>query len=173
MNETPLQQLPETAPATRGRGPSTLQIGIVIAILAAGITLTALTSDVTRVSEPGVKLVEGQPYLPEKAGAWTGGELTGLSPEERAILPADTEGARRVYRDAADHELYCSIVLAGRDVTSIHRPELCLRGQGWSLEKPEIEAVPTVAAGHLRVSRMNAAHDYKLPDGRTGQAQAV
>src|ERR1035438_2700688 len=38
------------------RGPSTRQIAIVVAILGGGVLFTAMTSDVTKVSEPGVKL---------------------------------------------------------------------------------------------------------------------
>src|SRR5437899_1414743 len=144
----------QTQPAAPSRGPSTLQLVIVVAILAGGIVLTALTSDVSKVSEPGVKLVEGQPFLPEKAGLWTGGEKTGLTSDERAVMPADTEGVRRIYSDDKGHQVYCSIVLAGRDVASIHRPELCLTGQGWQLAAPRTVDIETPAAlgGALRVS---------------------
>jgi len=167
---------PVTAPAApRSRGPGTLQLGIVVAILAAGIALTALTSDVTRMSEPGIRLVDDHPFLPEVAGDWTGGEQTGLTKEERAVLPADTEGVRRAYTDKAGHTIYCSVVLAGRDVTSIHRPELCLTGQGWKLQRLQIEtiAVPKAAGGELTVSRMNADNTMQLQNGQTAQAYSV
>jgi hypothetical protein len=32
------------------------------------------------------------------------------------------------------HAVFLSIVLSGRDRTSIHRPELCLVGQGWTIK---------------------------------------
>jgi EpsI family protein len=164
-----------TAPVTRTAGPSALQLGIVVAILGGGVLLTALTSNVTQVSEPGVKLVDGQPFLPDQAGGWQGGEVSGLSPEERAILPSDTEGARRVYKDAAGHEVFCSLVLAGRDVTSIHRPELCLQGQGWRWGGLQVMQVPVATApgGRLEVSRLDAVHPVVLPDGRAGQVPGI
>src|ERR1700722_9522705 len=82
------------------RGPSTRQIAIVVAILGGGVLFTAMTSDVTKVSEPGIKLTEdGQPFLADKAGDWNGGELTGLTPEEKKILPEDTMGSRRIFKD--------------------------------------------------------------------------
>jgi hypothetical protein len=59
--------------------PRTVQIGIVVGILVIGLVLTRLTSEVTRVSEPGIRLVNDRPFLPEKAGEWQGGELQGLS----------------------------------------------------------------------------------------------
>lgn len=167
---------PTAAPATgSSRGPGTTQLIIVIMILAAGLLLTALTSDVTRVSEPGIRLVDGQPFLPESAGQWAGSEPTGLTPEERAVLPADTEGVRRRYTDAAGNFVYCSVVLSGRDVTSIHRPELCLTGQGWRLDAAQTEwiEVAGLPGGRLPVSRMNSSSQVQLKSGQTVMAYAV
>ena len=50
----------------------------------------------------------------------------------RDILPADTGFSRKNYAFVADRtrDVFLSIVLSGRDRTSIHRPELCLVGQG-------------------------------------------
>jgi hypothetical protein len=164
------------AATTARRGPSTRQIAIVVVILGGGVLFTAMTSDVTKISEPGIKLTaDGQPFLTDKAGDWTGGELTGLTEIEKKILPEDTMGSRRVFKDKDGDELFCSIVLAGRDVTSIHRPELCLTGQGWSLGGLQVEQIPTpaVKGGVLSVSRLNATRDVSLPDGRTGKADSI
>jgi EpsI family protein len=166
---------PASAPPARpSRGPGTLQLGIVVAILAVGIILTALTSDVTRVSEPGIRLVDDRPFLPETAGDWKGSPQTGLTPEEKAALPADTDGVRRLYTDPNGRTVYCSVVLAGRDVTSIHRPELCLTGQGWKLDPAKTEHIPVPAAagGVIDVSRMNAVNTVPTPGG-SSQANAV
>lgn len=137
--------------------------------------LTALTSDVTKVSEPGVKLVDGQLVLADKVGDWTGGELQGLSEAEKNVLPSDTEGARRLFKNKDGRELFCSIVLAGHDVTSIHRPELCLPGQGWSIQNEYVQRVPVPAApgGALEVMRINATRSVPLPDGGTGRYPAI
>ena len=175
MSEPITSPPPAVVPAAPASGPSALQLGILVAILGGGVLLTALTSDVTRVTEPGVKLVDGQPFLPDQAGDWKGGEMTGLTKEERDILPSDTEGARRIYTDSAGHQVFCSLVLAGRDVTSIHRPELCLRGQGWQWGGMSVAEIPMAAApgGMLRVSRIDATHAVVSKDGQKGQAQSV
>ncbi|MSU23203.1 MAG: exosortase-associated EpsI family protein [Opitutus sp.] len=53
---------------------------------------------------------------------------------EREILPPDTGFSRMDYRSSRDaRQVLLSIVLSGRDRTSIHRPELCLVGQGWTI----------------------------------------
>ena len=139
---------------------SVRQLASIVAILGVTIVLTALTSDVTKVSEPGIRLVNGQPYLPDIVGDWVGGAADGLSDAEKQVLPADTAGIRRRYRRADGGEVTCSVVLAGRDVTSIHRPELCLPGQGWNIQREHAETIrtPAVEGGELKVMRMDAVH---------------
>lgn len=77
--------------------------------------------------------------LPEFLGIeWTG-RTQPVSAVEREVLPADTGYSRRLYfshRDPAK-QVFLSIVLSGRDRTSIHRPELCLVGQGWTIAGTE------------------------------------
>lgn len=149
---TPVQVQP-----TRG-GPSVKQLVVVVIILGVTVVVTALTSNVTQALEPGIRLEGGRPFLPERLGNWQGDELQGLTEDERKVLPSDTEGARRRYRDRAGHELACSVVLAGRDVTAIHRPELCLPGQGWMIEKEAVTSypVPSAPGGTLQVMQMDA-----------------
>lgn len=163
------------APTAHSRGPGLRHLGIVVIILTAGVILTALTADVTKTSEPGIRLVDNKPFLAETVGPWQGGPQEGLSETERNVLPADTEGARRIYKDAAGRQIYCSIVLAGRDVTSIHRPEVCLPGQGWKIQSQYVETVPVAAApnGKLGVMRMNTIRDIQLKDGSTAQMLSV
>ena len=73
-------------------------------------------------------------------------------------MPPDTKGARRVYRRADGVEVACSVVLAGRDVTSIHRPELCLPGQGWLIDYQTGMRLHAAAfpGGNLEVMRLDA-----------------
>jgi len=58
---------------------------------------------------------------------------------ERAILPPDTGFSKKLYVDLGDRsrDVFFSVVLSGRDRTSIHRPELCLVGQGWTIDGAE------------------------------------
>ena len=150
-------------------------MAVIIVILVAGIVLTVLTADVSKGLEPGIRLVNGHPYLPAMLGEWQGEELQGLSPEERNILPPDTDGVRRRYRTKNGQEVSCSIVLAGLDVTSIHRPELCLPAQGWTIEREEVQTIPTVTAagGVLPVMRMDATHALSAPSGQTITSHSI
>jgi EpsI family protein len=175
MSDATTNNAVTTPPPAGLRSSNLKQLIAVFVVLGAGVLATALTSNVTRVAEPGIRLVDGKPFLAEEVGDWKGGPLEGLSDKERAVLPADTEGARRIYQDKEGHQVYCSIILEGKDVTSIHRPELCLTGQGWILEKPRIERIPTPAAkeGAVPVSRMNATRNFRTEDGRTGVVRSM
>jgi EpsI family protein len=146
-----------------------------VGVLGGAVLLTATTSDVTITSEPGVKLYpDGSPFLVDHVADWTGSEKQGLTKEERDLLPPDTEGSRRLFRNQHGDDVFCSIILARRDTTSIHRPELCLPGQGWTINE-HTEVIPVAAApgGMLDVMRMNGTRPARLSDGRVGQSRSI
>jgi exosortase len=76
---------------------------------------------------------------PVELPAFLGTEWIGRRAEvtavERELLPPDTGFARKQYVAVADptKQVFLSVVLSGRDRTSIHRPEICLVGQGWTI----------------------------------------
>jgi len=66
------------------------------------------------------------------------GEPGVMTEEEKRLLPVDTEIERMQYRSAAygpgtQDQVEVTLVLAGSERRSIHRPEVCLTGQGWTL----------------------------------------
>jgi exosortase len=73
--------------------------------------------------------------LPEFLGTEWIGRSTDVTEIERELLPVDTGFSRKIYVSVADpsKQAFFSIVLSGHDRTSIHRPELCLVGQGWTI----------------------------------------
>jgi Protein of unknown function (DUF3485) len=89
--------------------------------------------------------------LPILVGDYFGkeGEITKV---ELDILPKDTEFARRFYDDGHGHQINCSIVLSGAEQRSIHRPEVCLVGQGWTITGQEDVPIP-LPSGHKLVAR--------------------
>ena len=91
---------------------------------------------------------------------------------EREILPPDTGFSRKVFFNHLDpsKQVFLSIVLSGRDRTSIHRPELCLVGQGWTITGARTQrfawpGLPAagVTATLLRVERAGANGNGRLP----------
>ena len=82
---------------------------------------------------PGMKPSRLAKDLPKAFNDWTG---TPREPgeKERSILAQDTEFERMQYshRDGFLPPVEASIVFSGKNLSqSIHRPEVCMRAQGW------------------------------------------
>jgi EpsI family protein len=112
---------------------------VVVVALAVGemFFLQALSTG-RSLGKVGIRLsVDGK--TPAELPAFLGTEWIGrrseVTPVERELLPPDTGFARKNYVAVADgsKQVFLSVVLSGRDRTSIHRPELCLVGQGWTI----------------------------------------
>ena len=109
---------------------STKRMWILAAILFSCYSLVWL------VPEPG----EMRPSLlketlPDSLNGWHGKSVQ-VGPRERKILAKDTDFVRKNYIDRSlDGHLgvEVSLVFSGKDMNnSIHRPEVCLRSQGWN-----------------------------------------
>lgn len=126
-----------------------------------------------RLAAGGLNPVDLPPYL---GIDWTGRPQE-VTAAERGILPADTGFSRRLYFNHHDpsRQVFFSVVLSGRDRSSIHRPELCLIGQGWTIHGTSrgllpagVPAAPDFAATVLRV-----AHEQAGARGGVRQPQLV
>jgi hypothetical protein len=130
----PALPLPFAAPETRAPVPGTVpfwRAGVVLALgLAIGLFYWAKPKT-TLPPQSGVVM-----HLPGYIDLGSGfvGENAEVTPAERYILPKDTEFARKNYFDSpGPSQIFLSIVLSGALQQSIHRPELCLVAQGWSI----------------------------------------
>jgi Protein of unknown function (DUF3485) len=70
--------------------------------------------------------------LPERVGVFVGRPGI-ISQVEKDVLPSDTAIVRMMYQTPVHDVVTASIILAGSERRSIHRPEVCLSGQGWSV----------------------------------------
>jgi Protein of unknown function (DUF3485) len=57
------------------------------------------------------------------------------------MLPPDTSYAQRLYEAPDRFTVGANIILMGTDRTSIHKPEFCLPGHGWSITKRETSEI--------------------------------
>lgn len=119
------------------------------------------------VSEAGVNM-----SLPKSVGGLQGTELE-VSESELAILPKDTEFAKMQYEGAGSPPISCQIVLAGAEKRSIHRPEVCLPGQGWTLRGGHVESIPLTTGGSLDVMKLDLIRPVSLSNGEKAQLQSL
>jgi hypothetical protein len=100
--------------------------------------------------------------LPVLVGDYLG-KLGTMTQVESNILPKDTELARRNYEDSNGNQITCSIVLSGAEQRSIHRPEACLTGQGWTIIGQEYMPIPLLSGHKLTARRLSLERQVTDP----------
>lgn len=119
-----------------------------VALSAIAIAFCVFSSDANSPTQSGVVM-----NLPQYMGSYFSREQA-ISEAEKTILPADTEIVRRVYQGLAQEEILCSIVLAGGEKRSIHRPEVCLPGQGWVINSSMVIPIALSNGSTLSVTKL-------------------
>ena len=88
--------------------------------------------------------------LPELVAGWESRE-TQVSEREKKLLAPDTEFSRRSYSNPGLPRfggIEVSVVFSGKDINnSLHRPEICLRAQGWNFVRERSLIIPGVLPG--------------------------
>lgn len=146
-----------------------------VVVVGAALSLGAFLHHVSRAPEKGRSGValSADGRSPVELPTYLGTEWMGRSEEvtevERQILPLDTGFSRKTYISLEDpsKRVLVSIVLSGRDRTSIHRPELCLVGQGWTIRDSSIHQFGRGAANGfparvLRVEKEVTVHGARV-----------
>ena len=130
--------------------PPVFLLGRSLAVLAAtGLAagLIYLGRDMNQDREGGVKMV-----LPDSVPGYLGFDEA-ASPAELLVLPKDTEIVKKRYVGAAPVDVGCEIVLSGATKSSIHRPQVCLIAQGWTIREEQTIPV-TLPDGHSQKIRV-------------------
>ncbi len=139
-----------------------------LAVVTAGFTLRVDRWVV--VGGAGVALAEdglNPADLPAFIGLDWIGQRTEVSAVEREILPPDTGYSRRNYVSTSDRQtqVFVSVVLSGRDRTSIHRPELCLVGQGWTITGRMAHRFDHPGGGEVPATVLRITREVVTPRG--------
>jgi len=92
------------------------------------------------------------------------GALAAISLGEKTWLPADTRQIKRTYRGGG--EMFAlSVVVSGSSRRSIHRPEMCLPGQGFHIRSSRVQVLDLGNGRRLRVKSVRAARAGEPPIG--------
>jgi hypothetical protein len=155
--EAPKVESPAAQPPPRPGTP--LRIAVLAALGGATAALCLLTPSPNTAPLGGVIM-----DLPERIGNFSG-KVIAATPGELAILPKDTEIVRREYLDAAGDRIMASIVLSGGEKRSIHRPEVCLPAQGWSMRGGKVERLTLADGNDLEVMNLSLVRDVEVGPG--------
>lgn len=164
----------------------------VIVMLVAAIFLLAFTVDVNVSGEAGIVMA-----LPDRLGEWLGdemrfchsrdcraeyymsdleghttcpkcgGPLAMMSYIESVILPGDTEMLKKRFELPQGRSVFVSIVLSGAARDSIHRPQLCLTGQGYDIIRSHVIQVPIAGRHDLGVMVLDTVRKARTMQGQT------
>lgn len=167
----------------------------IIGLLIVTSVLLAMTVDVRTTDEAGITL-----KLPDRVGDWVGqdmlfcqnpvcvreyragdlngatrcpacgGDLDGMTRAEKDILPKDTEIVKKDYRNPEGRGIYVTIVLSGKERVSIHRPQVCLVGQGYKILRSHVVSVPLPGRDPINVMVLDIVRYVRGPEGQMIEA---
>lgn len=155
----PAEPAPSKIPAPALFRPHWSWVVAFLVLVTAVGGLTKVTSNPYVIPEAGVSMV-----LPDEV-LGMGGQDQEVSEAELAILPDDTEFAKKMYSDGSGNVINCQIVLSGGDRRSIHRPEACLPGQGWNILGNQPIEVDLKGGRSLTVQKLRLARDMEVAPG--------
>lgn len=124
-----------------------------------------------KLGKPGIKStpIPGQIRmkieLPENVSGFSSTNIP-ESDVELGYFPKDTSYARRSYQMENTLPIYATIVMMGADRTSIHKPDYCLPGQGWTITQKSVVNIPLTGVNYdLPVAKWLVSNSYQAPDG--------
>jgi len=160
--------------------PRWLILFVALALMAGTVgALTRLKAH-QRLGQPGVKAtlipdsVAMKIDLPERVLDFSSTNVP-ESEVELGFFPKDTTYVRRFYQAPDDFWAIATIVLMGADRTSIHRPDYCLPGQGWTIDSKTAVNIP-IGGEHpyaLPVLKWVIHNSLPTPDGRKQEVSGV
>lgn len=125
-----------------------------------------------RLGKPGIKAtpIQGEIRMDIELPESPVGFTSTNAPEtelELNYFPKDTSFVRRCYFSSdSDLPIYGTIVMMGADRTSIHKPDYCLPGQGWTIEDKAIVQIPIAGDNYeMPVAKWMVSNSFPMPDG--------
>ena len=158
----------------------------VIVLMAMTSAVLAFSVNVELTNEAGIRL-----EIPDEIGDWSGSQILfcqgvecrkavlardlkeentcpecsesmhDMSRIEAELLPDDTGMVKKQFVDRMGNTVNASIVLSGKERGSIHRPELCLTGQGQKITSAFVVAVPIEGREPLTVKVLELTQTWK------------
>lgn len=134
-----------------------------------------------KLGQPGIKAtpipgsVAMKIDLPAKVLDFTSTNVP-ESDVELGYFPKDTSFVERWYTSPDDSPgISATVILMGADRTSIHRPEYCLVGQGFTCDQKEVVDIPVAGPMPYRlpVAKWKVSRLVQQPDGQNVKISGV
>jgi len=160
---------------------------VVLALIVAAASFLVYQRGHQRLGIPGVKVIpqamydtEGKVvgtnsvYLPEQVLNFKS-EIQPVAQVTLGWLPKDTTYGQRIYKAPDGFDAQLSVVLMGTDRTSIHNPQYCLTGVGWSIDQtePTTIAISKPHAYQLPAMKLTMSHEWTNRSGEKARQRGV
>ena len=140
------------------------------ALVLVGITMGICAATDTRylVSAAGVTTL-----LPLEVGDFQGRPME-VKANEKDLIDEGVKLERSAYLNAKGQTVMFTVVLSGQAKRSLHRPEVCLPNQGWTIVETTPVSVPVAGGQAFEATTLRLFRDYLDPDtGRRKRARGV
>ena len=164
------------------RNQSWAVVTVLLLVGFAALGLSRAKSSFHRLGAPGLRMVDEPVFdaasnivntttvaLPREILGLTSKPLP-VTLEELGWLPKDTVYGRRRYASEEGFWMDLSVVLMGTDRTSIHKPQVCLTGQGWTIDAWELVNLPVARPHSYELPLMKLTATKRVPRGDGQQA---
>jgi hypothetical protein len=138
-----------------------LRASALVGLAALAVAACLFFTPETGTSKAGISM-----DLPGSVGPLWGTDQP-VSESEKVMLPLDTQFAKKLYSDGLGTDIHCQIVLAGAEKRSIHRPEICLPAQGWTVKSGEVVPVKLSNGKTLEIMKLRVVRPVTLNNGET------
>lgn len=162
------RKAPAAPAATRTAAPS-LWKQTTVALALCGFTLV-MASPYSRqpvLSAPGLSM-----DLPRSLGQAQGLEVP-MTQRERGGLAADISLSRCQYLAENRSPVLATLVLSGESRRGLHRPDVCLPGQGWSIMDRMAVPVPLPGDPGHEATMLRVFRDMPREDGTTVRVRGI
>jgi exosortase len=135
------------------------QIMVAVLLPLAALGVCSRTDISFHVSEPGVVL-----QLPLSLGDYQGREFD-MTAQEKNILDEGVKLVRNTYGSASGRQLMATVILSGLVKRSLHRPEVCLPGQGWTVTESTPVPIRLEDGREITATLLRIFHDKDTGNG--------
>ena len=154
---------------------------LALALMAGAAGVLARLKAFQKIGKPGIITATAIPgglkmklELPERVLDCTSTNIP-ESEIELGYFPQDTSYARRIYQSPDGFAASSTVILMGADRTSIHKPDYCLPGQGWTINHKTVATIPVAGPQNYQmpVAKWIVGNVYQTPDGEKHEVSGL
>ena len=147
--------------------PLFLRAGLALGLAGIGLLVCARTDISPVMAQPGVRM-----QLPLSVGSYQGQELD-MTAQERNGLDPGVELVRTAYASPEGGGFLCTLIVGGSGKRTLHRPEVCLPGQGWTISDRSIMPIEMKDGRMVKAALLRLFRDEELEPGLRVRVRAL